>query len=268
MSRHTLIWLLATLSLAAGCAQQPLRGGAAPAVQVVALAPAAPDARAIKALVNAQAAVDSTQRLSPGWLRGRELLQRADAALAAGDGERVWLLAREAEQQARQHAAEQYRLRGQRLLSSARSFARLSDAQADRLRAAELAWARADHAAAHGLLRPLVFEFFTAMDSYRVRPGDTLATIAARPEVYENGELWPLLWRDNKGLVRSPQRLVSGWQLRVRRHPRLEEIFDAVVYARARAGITDPRALDQDWLRPRQSLPGRRPGFTGGTSAD
>jgi Tfp pilus assembly protein FimV len=54
------------------------------------------------------------------------------------------------------------------------------------------------------------------VDRYTVMPGDTLATIAAKREVYGNARMWQLLYRDNvqqigpRGLIYPNQVLVVG----------------------------------------------------------
>ena len=117
------------------------------------------------------------------------------------------------------------------------SYTALSEAQAEQQRqaAAALLAGRADEALAQvqALNRQLEHE----ERSYTVRPGDSLWLIAGRPEVYNNGWLWPLLWDANRDELRSPQRVFPGMVLDVRAHPTLDEIARALDRARAAAGL-------------------------------
>lgn len=206
------------------------------------------DQATIKALVRAESAVDDAARVWPAWREGRRLLDQAHAALDAGDVTSAALMAGQAERQARVVAAHQFRRRGIDMLRDAKGFAQLDDDEAGRLRAAELSLARGEDARGYDLLRPLVFHLHTATHHHVVQAGETLWSIAARPEVYDNELLWPLLFGDNRGLIRVPETLRQGWRLRVRKHPRLDAVFDAVVHARARRALSDPSALDGRYL--------------------
>ena len=127
-----------------------------------------------------------------------------------------------------QGSARYFQQHGQAYLEQARQFSFLNSAQAGRLRAAEFAAERGDYAQVYGLSRALVRELWSADAWVTVRPGDTLARIAARPQVYDNANLWPLLRAANKGYFYRRQQPQAGWRLRYPVHPRLDEIFAAV----------------------------------------
>ena len=55
------------------------------------------------------------------------------------------------------------------------------------------------------------------VSSYTVRRGETLPQIAARPEVYNNSSLWPLIYRANRDQVRDPKHLWPGQVLKIPR---------------------------------------------------
>jgi len=43
-----------------------------------------------------------------------------------------------------------------------------------------------------------------------VRPGEDLAAIAARPEVYKDALLWPLIYRANRDQIKDPKEIFAG----------------------------------------------------------
>lgn len=53
----------------------------------------------------------------------------------------------------------------------------------------------------------------TKLRVYRVREGDTLYTIAQRPEVYSDGRLWKRILEANRHQLPDPNRLQPGQQL-------------------------------------------------------
>jgi hypothetical protein len=56
-----------------------------------------------------------------------------------------------------------------------------------------------------------------SVDHYTVAKGDTLAKIAARPEVYGNINLWPLLYRSNASQIRPGGLIYPGQVLNIDR---------------------------------------------------
>lgn len=53
--------------------------------------------------------------------------------------------------------------------------------------------------------------------SYRVGEGETLMSIAARREIYADGQLWPLLYRSNRDQIKDPKRIYPGQVLSIPR---------------------------------------------------
>lgn len=237
------------------CASAPLRAPAREAVQVTALesTSALPSPALIRALAAARAALDAGPALPAMRWRWQQRL----ASLEAQAGETATLaaaqrLAREIQTQAQDY----YRWHGGQYLSQLRQFSRLTAAQYDRQRAAEFAWHRNDHAQAYAESRALVRELFVATQWLAVESGDSLISLAAQPKGYDNGLLWPLLWRANKGLLPAPTALRDGMRLRVPSHPQLQEIFEAAEFARARSALRGEqrRSADADYLRRRYRL--------------
>lgn len=117
---------------------------------------------------------------------------------------------------------------GAAYLQQAQQFSFLNDEQAGRLRAAEFAAEQGLFQDVYPLARALVRELWAADAWITARSGDTLARIAARPQVYDNANLWPLIRAANKGYFYRQNQPQAGWRLRYPLHPRLDEIFAAV----------------------------------------
>lgn len=63
--------------------------------------------------------------------------------------------------------------------------------------------------------------------SYTVRRGETLPQIAARPELYNDVALWPLIYRANRDQIRDPYQLWPGQILKIPRNFSREEALEA-----------------------------------------
>ena len=63
--------------------------------------------------------------------------------------------------------------------------------------------------------------------SYSIRRGETLPQIAARPEIYNEAGLWPLIYRANRDQVRDPYQLWPGQVLKIPRSYTREEAVEA-----------------------------------------
>jgi hypothetical protein len=64
---------------------------------------------------------------------------------------------------------------------------------------------------------------------YRVAAGEDLRTIAGKPDVYGNAELWPLLLRAND--LDRPDSISAGTELDVPLHPSPGQVVSALAYA-------------------------------------
>lgn len=102
------------------------------------------------------------------------------------------------------------------------------------LRAARVALARGEPAAALERLDRLDALLQDAIRRHRVQPGESLWAIAARPEVYGNGLLWPLIWWENRDEIPNPDRLLVGQILRIPKHPTVAQVAEAIREARQR----------------------------------
>jgi len=70
-----------------------------------------------------------------------------------------------------------------------------------------------------------------APTSYTVRRGETLPQISGRTEIYNNSNLWPIIYRANRDQIRDPKRLWPGQVLTIPRHFNLNEVEDVRRYA-------------------------------------
>ena len=67
----------------------------------------------------------------------------------------------------------------------------------------------------------------TQLTSYTVKRGETLPQIAARPELYNDAALWPLIYRANRDQIRDPYQLWPGQVLKVPRNFSRDEALEA-----------------------------------------
>ena len=54
-------------------------------------------------------------------------------------------------------------------------------------------------------------------DTYVVKPGESLWSIAAKPEIYGKATRWRRIFDANRGLLKSPDRLKAGMTLKIPR---------------------------------------------------
>jgi nucleoid-associated protein YgaU len=70
------------------------------------------------------------------------------------------------------------------------------------------------------------------VSNYDVGEGETLWTIAAQPQVYHEGLLWPLLYQANRDQIKDPRQIFPGQTLSIRRDMTPEELEEARQTAR------------------------------------
>jgi nucleoid-associated protein YgaU len=68
--------------------------------------------------------------------------------------------------------------------------------------------------------------------NYDVGEGETLWTISALPQVYNEGMLWPLLYQANRDQIKDPRQIFPGQTLSVRRDMTEKELEEARQKAR------------------------------------
>ncbi|MBT0664424.1 LysM peptidoglycan-binding domain-containing protein [Geobacter pelophilus] len=67
--------------------------------------------------------------------------------------------------------------------------------------------------------------------SHTVKRGESLPQIAALPEIFNDTQLWPLIYRANRDQIRDPRYLWPGQTLRIPRNATREDIQEARRYA-------------------------------------
>lgn len=68
--------------------------------------------------------------------------------------------------------------------------------------------------------------------TYGVGEGETLWTISAQPEVYNEGLLWPLLYQSNRDQIKDPRQIFPGQTLNIRRDMTDRELEEARLKAK------------------------------------
>lgn len=70
------------------------------------------------------------------------------------------------------------------------------------------------------------------VDNIEVKPGENLAAIAARAEVYKDALLWPLIYKANRDQIKDPKEIFTGQALVVPRDKTRDEVEAARQEAR------------------------------------
>jgi nucleoid-associated protein YgaU len=84
---------------------------------------------------------------------------------------------------------------------------------------------------------------------YTVKKGDTLPSVAARHDIYNDSFMWPLIYKANRDQIKDPKVLYGGQELKIPRDMSLEEI----IQARREAGAGEPEKIPKDALIPRRT---------------
>ncbi|WP_428312434.1 LysM peptidoglycan-binding domain-containing protein [Hydrocarboniphaga sp.] len=126
-------------------------------------------------------------------------------------------------------------------LQKSYQYTGLNDAQIAQQKNAESLLVLGAGEAAYKALLQLNDQLKNGVKPYAIKRGDNLWIISARPEIYGNPWLWPLIWQNNLQVIPDPNRLSAGQQLKIRPNPTIDEVVDAVNYARERAKTSDTR---------------------------
>jgi len=82
---------------------------------------------------------------------------------------------------------------------------------------------------------------------YMVKKGDTMPSIAARHEIYNDSFMWPLIYKANRDQIKDPKVLYAGQDLKIPREMTMEEIVEA----RREAGAPEPEKIPKDAYLPK-----------------
>lgn len=134
-----------------------------------------------------------------------------------------------------------YLERAQLELQKSYQYTGLSDVQIAQQKNAESQLLLGAGEAAYRSLLQLNAQLRDGIKPYAVRRGDNLWIISARPEIYGNPWLWPLIWQNNLQVIPDPNRLAAGQQLKIRPNPTIQEVVDAVNTAREQIKSSDTR---------------------------
>ena len=188
-------------------------------------------------VAQAAAMVEQTRMLVPVWDAAEPHLRLARSALLV----RAWDVAGghadEAMAAAESTLSDFYTRRANAELARAQTYTGLDDEHLSRLLAAEEILSTGNSRLAYGELRRLNAWLDSRIQTHAVRSGDSLWSIASQARHYANPWLWPLIWRANLAVLPDPDRLRSGQVLRVQRHPTVDEVADALLLSRRRAGL-------------------------------
>jgi nucleoid-associated protein YgaU len=75
------------------------------------------------------------------------------------------------------------------------------------------------------------------METYVVKKGDSLWTIAKKKNIYNDPFLWPVIYDANKGKIKKASLIYPGQKLKI---PRSGVTMDAIKDARKKAGAKKP----------------------------
>jgi hypothetical protein len=244
MLRHAqLLLVFATLSLSAcnlPIRIEPHRPALPPRTATAAQVPVPVpvlSAEARAALGRATARVAATKRERPGWAEADALIAQAQTAARQGNSAQVLSLAQQAQARADLAAlGGQYTALATAQLQKLYTYTGLSDEQLARVRQAEEALARNDSHAAYEISNRLIDELKNETKQHKVGRGESLWTISARPDIYANPFLWPLIWNANRDTVKNPSALRAGQTLKIKPNPTIDEVVRAVNFAHQNTG--------------------------------
>jgi len=224
----TVLRHLAICGLLVGCVgqRQP-----APVVSPEPAAPAVVPVQSVEAggaLTAAHRAVREATLRDAEVGEAQSLLERAESAARLGQVLRARRLARAAQARAEVALNQRFVELARNEREELRQRTVLDQAQAASLREADAALLAGDARRAYDLLAHLNQSTRIAEIIYRVARGDTLWGIAARPEVYDNGFLWPLIYRANADRLPSPSALRIGMDLEIPKHPTVDATYEAL----------------------------------------
>ncbi len=229
----------------------------------------APDAAS--AIIAAEAAVSNANQRGDIWRDTDKLLERANDAMDKNEYKMARDLANRAQEQVEYSLAQSYRGDALSIIGILRTdyMSQMSLEQKSNLSLAdtaldsgqekeayEIATGTMDEVKAQMAAEKAAMEKMAEpepepeMTNYTVNRNDTLWDIAAKPEVYGNSDMWPLLWKANKDKIKTPDDLASGLSLIIDRSASEESVAAAIKYSKLRGATSlgPVDAFDQQYL--------------------
>ena len=278
MNKHNQIILLAlSVVLLTGCSSWPEQAAAPKPKPPVTAADAA------SAIMAADVAINNAKQRKNLWRDTTKILDKADNAMAADEYRDALDLANKARGQAEVAVLQSYREEGLFLITTLRKdyMDQMYTDQKTRLDSAETAWKEDRVKFAYDTTSIIMAELQAQMDAeaeapviseaevpmiseqvssasvstsqqgtYTVSKKDNLWDIAAKPEVYGNSDMWPLLWKANKDKIKRPDALATGVSLIIDRNASEESVAAAIKHSKLRgaSSLGPVDVFDQQYL--------------------
>jgi nucleoid-associated protein YgaU len=201
-----------------------------PASKPVAAVAASPETRT--AVAAARSHLAKAERAAGAMPEARRNLEAAESAAASGNNPRAQSLARQAHARADYALNSHYTRRAAEHLQGLFATTGLDDADMEQMRAAEAALIRGESARALTRLQKLSKQVRSSQRQHTVQKGESLMSIAAKPEVYGNSLLWPLIFEANRALLSDPGKLKPGQSLSYPAKPTVDQVVAAIETAR------------------------------------
>lgn len=196
--------------------------------------PGAASAETLASVASARRQLAKAERAAGPMPEARSNLAAAEEAAVSGNNPRAQSLARQAEARADYALNSYYTRRAALHLQRLFATTGLDEADMEQMRAAEAALIRGESARALTRLQSLSKQVRSSQRRHTVRKGETLMSIAAKPSVYGNSLLWPLIFEANRTLLSSPSALQPGQTLRYPAKPTVDQVVAAIETARQR----------------------------------
>jgi nucleoid-associated protein YgaU len=272
MKKHIKIIVLAlSTALITGCSAWPDQKPAPESepAMVKEPDPAVTASDAASAIMAAEEAVSNANQRGDIWRDTDKLIERANDAMDKNEYKMARDLANRAQEQAEYALAQSYRGDALSIIGILRtnymsqmsleqkSNLSLADAALDsgqEKEAYEIATGTMDEVKAQMAAEKAAMEKMAEpepeMTNYTVNRNDTLWDIAAKPEVYGNSDMWPLLWKANKDKIKKPDDLASGLSLIIDLSASEESVAAAIKHSKLRGATSlgPVDAFDQQYL--------------------
>ncbi len=278
MNKHNQIILLAlSVVLLTGCSSWPEQAAVPKPKPPVTAADAA------SAIMAADVAINNAKQRKNLWRDTTKILDKADNAMAADEYRDALDSANKARGQAEVAVLQSYREEGLFLITTLRKdyMDQMYTDQKTRLDSAETAWKEDRVKFAYDTTSIIMAELQAQMDAeaeapviseaevpmiseqvssasvstsqqgtYTVSKKDNLWDIAAKPEVYGNSDMWPLLWKANKDKIKRPDALATGVSLIIDRNASEESVAAAIKHSKLRgaSSLGPVDVFDQQYL--------------------